>query len=60
MKKTYINPQLTIMNVRTQPIMEASAGFGSGTKNGADACSRFRNKLWEDDEDDWLLDEDEF
>lgn len=59
MKKQYINPELTVINVSTQSIMEASAGFGSGTKSGGDAASRYHNSLWDSDDDDWLLDDDD-
>ncbi|MBQ9357561.1 MAG: hypothetical protein IJT98_09790 [Prevotella sp.] len=61
MKKTYISPVTMMVRVNTQQMIASSTiGFG-GPLKGDEAVSRYRNSLWEDDEDDWLLDdEDEF
>lgn len=60
MKKTYISPVTMMVRVNTQEMIATSTiGFGDPL-DGSNAASRFRNKLWDDDDDDWLLDEDEF
>lgn len=39
MKKTYYIPTLEVVRVQTQQMLAASAGFGSGTKDGGVAAS---------------------
>ena len=65
MKKTYINPQLDIMIIRTERFIAASgidtnnntAGLnGEEAPSGVDAGSRRRRTVWDDEE----LDEEEF
>jgi hypothetical protein len=59
MKKKYINPELTVINVQIQPMMAQSqtVDFGEGTKKGSDAASRDAFGLWEPDDE---FDEEEF
>ena len=57
MKKTYQNPEMEVIKVQTQQLLEASAGFGPGTKDGGNAASRHRHNVW-DDEDEF--DDEEF
>ena len=52
MKKTYINPDTTIVNVKTQQLLTVSGEFGTGTKSGGVAASRRGRSLWDDEEDD--------
>ena len=43
---------MDIVNVKLQPLMEVSMrGGGDGT--GKTPQSRYVNKVWEDDEEDW-------
>ena len=39
MKKTYIRPSMDIVKIETQQVIAASAGFGSGTKDGSGAAA---------------------
>lgn len=58
MKKTYISPETEIVNIQTQPLLEASAGFGTGTMGGGDAASRRHFNVWDewDDNDEFMND----
>ncbi|MBQ7509983.1 MAG: hypothetical protein IJT53_03660 [Prevotella sp.] len=51
MKKQYINPVLTVINVQTQQMIAESAGFGSGTKGGGEAVSRRGYNVWDDEDE---------
>ena len=43
---------MTVVNVQSQLMQEASAGFGEGTKPGGDAASRRgRYDVWDEDEE---------
>ncbi|MBQ9357667.1 MAG: hypothetical protein IJT98_10335 [Prevotella sp.] len=61
MKKTYMKPSTLEAAIATQGMIAAS-----DPKPFFDPDSEFntmqsrRNSLWDDDDDDWLLDEDEF
>ena len=57
MKKTYQNPEMRVVKVQTQQLLEASAGFGSGTQDGSKAASRHRRNVWDDEEE---FDDEEF
>jgi len=52
MKKTYINPETTIVSVKTQHILTVSGEFGTGTKAGGLAASRRGRSLWDDEEEE--------
>ncbi|MBP5338308.1 MAG: hypothetical protein J6Z14_03245 [Prevotella sp.] len=53
MKKTYINPELNVINVHTQQmIADSQAGIGQGTKDGGSAASRRRRNDWDDEEEE--------
>lgn len=48
MKKKYVNPTLSVVEINTVQMIAASAGFGEGTKDGSVAASREDDLLWED------------
>lgn len=53
MKKSYINPSMEIVKIQTQQMLAVSTQnfeFGTGTKGGAEACSRDFDF---DDEEEW-------
>ena len=67
-KKAYMAPEVTISNIKVQPLLTDSTSIwsdmGSGTGIGyggvdtggtKDPSSRFTNKLWDDDDNDDLL-----
>ena len=51
MKKAYIIPQADVINVKVQPILADSLGFGDDVENTDGACSRKHNIDWEEYED---------
>ncbi|MBR0050306.1 MAG: hypothetical protein IJP74_13490 [Prevotella sp.] len=52
MKKTYKNPELKIVNVRTAQLMIASPGYGGSTNAVEGNLSRRRGSDWEDDDEE--------
>ena len=52
MKKTYINPDTTIVNVKTQQLLTVSGEFGTDKKDGGDAASRRGRSFWDDEEEE--------
>ena len=49
--KAYIIPQADVINVKVQPILADSLGFGDNVENTVGACPRKHNIEWEEDED---------
>ena len=52
MKKTYQNPEMRVIMVQTQQLLEASAGFSKDAIDGSKAASRRGRNVW-DDEDEY-------
>ena len=57
MKKTYQNPEMRVIMVQTQQLLEASAGFSSAPLDGSKAASRRGRNVWDDEEE---FDDEEF
>ena len=55
MKKTYSKPETLL--VKTQQPLMLSYSENTEADPEKPALGRYRNKLWDDDEDDWLMDE---
>lgn len=55
MKKTYSKPE-TLLIISQQPLMLAYSDKTLADPN-LPTLGRYRNKLWDDDDDDWLLDD---
>ena len=48
MKKKYINPTLSVVEINTIQMIATSVGFGDGTMDGSAAASREDDLLGED------------
>ena len=53
MKKTYIAPEMEIVNVQTAAMLAGSMDLNSDTVNGSSALSRRGGGVWDDDEEDY-------
>ncbi|MBQ8096983.1 MAG: hypothetical protein IJ243_07870 [Prevotella sp.] len=53
MKKTYSKPETLL--VKTQQALMLSYSEGTEANPDKPVLGRYHNKLWDDDEDDWLL-----
>lgn len=51
--KKYIKPEITVTVIMGSTPLAVS-GMGGGSSKPPGVGSRYRNSLWEDDEDDWL------
>ena len=49
--KKYIKPEITVTVIMGSTLL---AGSGLGGSPKTPGTSRYRNSLWEDDEDDWF------
>lgn len=54
--KKYIQPHTTLTVVRPQQLLAESPLPATPDTPGI-GSARYRNPLWDDDDDDWLLDE---
>lgn len=55
--KKYIKPEISVTVVMGSTLLAGSGGPFSGNNQPpgvGNSSSRYRNSLWEDDEDDWL------
>ena len=52
MKKVYINPTTSIVNIETAQMIAASIGFGDSVESAAGAESR-KGSFWDDDEEEY-------
>ena len=50
MKKKYINPTLSVVEINTIQMIATSVGFGDGTMDGSAAASREDDLLWEEND----------
>lgn len=50
MKKKYVNPTLSVVEINTVQMIATSAGFGEGAKDGSVAASREDDLLWEEND----------
>ena len=51
--KKYIKPEITVTVIMGSTLLAGSLP-NNPTTPGLNKGSRYRNSLWEDDEDDWL------
>ena len=49
MKKTYINPTMTIVKIQTAQMLAASPGYGGSTTETSGNLSR-ESSFWDDDD----------
>lgn len=53
--KQYVKPTTELVDISTSTLM-AGSGLG-GTPKTPGMGSRYRNSLWDEDDDDWLIDD---
>lgn len=52
--KKYIKPEITVTVIMGSTLLAGSGMDGGSPNTPGTSGSRYRNPLWEDDEDDWL------
>lgn len=54
--KQYVKPTTELVDISTSTLM-AGSGLGGTPKTPGMGSSRYRNSLWDEDDDDWLTDD---